>query len=49
MSSNPIFLNRNATYDIGGKVVSLDEIQQAFIDQKYYKETLNSIIRGDKQ
>ena len=40
MSSKTIFLNMKDSYDIGGKVVSLDEIQQAFIDAKYYKENI---------
>lgn len=41
-----IHLNRDHLYDIGGKVLSLDEIQQAVIDASLYQEQVR-IARGD--
>lgn len=44
--SQPISLNRRDVYDIGGVTLTLDEIQQAVIDAKYYKETLHQIMEA---
>ena len=45
--SEPVQLNTRDTYDIGGVIVTLDEIQQAIIDQKCYQE-MREILKGGK-
>jgi hypothetical protein len=43
MKKDTIQLKRDCLYDIGGKVLSLAEIQQAVIDQDCYHKTLEII------
>ena len=44
--SQPISLNCRDVYDLVGITLTLHEIQQAVIDAKYYKETLQQIVGG---
>lgn len=45
MSSETIFLNMRDHYDVGGKVVTLSQIQRALLDQ----EVLNELKRDLKE
>lgn len=46
MRSEIVHLNKNDVYDIGGVLVTLDEIQQAVIDSKCYKDLISHIQGG---
>lgn len=42
-SSNLLFLNESTYYDLGGKIVTLEEIRTAFIESSMYRELRNSM------
>jgi hypothetical protein len=46
MSEDVVKLNQHELYDLGGKVFSLKELQQAVIDQYQYHKLRNEIKGG---
>ena len=46
MSSKTIFLNHHDNYDIGGKVFTLSELQDAVIKAEQRDELINDIKAG---
>ena len=47
MNHTPIPLNRNDLYDIGGKIMTLSELQDAVIKASMYDD-LKAYINGGK-
>ena len=46
MSSETIFLNMRDSYDVGGKVVTLHQIQKALLDQQVLNELKKDLKEG---